>query len=227
MDLLNSSPEVEGHQELFYPYPRRAPPKAGCNDYLRYVETPPRIKIRPFAVFKYLDGLYQRDCSVGFKLMYSHMRSYPEILWYIGNRKINVIHLIRANALDVLISEAVAAVTGTSHNVRSNQQDKIPAVKLNPRKVLRQLKRLDSKIRWARRLLEFAHTPVIEITYEELRQDPAALNRLLDFLNVPLMKELPESSLTKRTNRDHPEVIDNYEEIRSILSDSPFAAMLR
>ncbi|MBW3568305.1 MAG: Stf0 sulfotransferase family protein, partial [Proteobacteria bacterium] len=117
MDRLNSVPGVQGHVELFYHLPRRSPPKAGCNDYPRYVERT-KAGIRPWSVMKYLDGVYSRKEAIGFKLMYEHLRAYPEILWFIVKRRLRVIHLVRDNHLDVVISSQLASTSGTWHRTR-------------------------------------------------------------------------------------------------------------
>ena len=47
--------------------------------------------------------------------MYSHLRLYPEVAVYLVRRRISVIHLIRRNLLDIMISLKVKAELGRAH----------------------------------------------------------------------------------------------------------------
>src|SRR5687768_11132775 len=115
MDLLNKRSGMEAHGELFLGRPRLSPAIAGRADFPRFIEVhgvtgPMRL---PY-VFSYLNTLYRPPRTVGFKLMYGQLRKHPEILTYMMIRRLRVVHLIRRNHIDVIVSEEVAKLTGTS-----------------------------------------------------------------------------------------------------------------
>jgi LPS sulfotransferase NodH len=142
MDRINNVPGAQGHMELFYHLPRQTPPMASCNDYPRFVEMRARLpKRRTAAVFEYLDGLYQRPGSVGFKLMYSQLRQNPQILPYLVRRRVRIVHLVRENLLDILLSEELARVTGTSHISRDQALLQVQ-VALDPGTLVARVRRL-------------------------------------------------------------------------------------
>src|SRR5688572_33465139 len=117
MSTLNNFQNVSGHGELFLPRPRNLDNKWDANfAYTRFVETKfQRFTVRPFSVFSYLNTLYSTPEKVGFKLMYKQLGLYPEILAYLVQRRIRVLHLIRRNHLDVMLSYAVKAKIGQAH----------------------------------------------------------------------------------------------------------------
>ncbi|MBW3567447.1 MAG: hypothetical protein KY410_05720, partial [Proteobacteria bacterium] len=178
MDRLDHSPEVEGHMELFRFDVRREPARAGTNDYPdeypRFVEsrdTQARGR-RPFAVFRYLREFYSQRRAVGFKLMYSQLRDYPEILPWLVWRRLPIVHLVRANHLDVVVSERLADATGHSHAVEESASTAPVRLDLDPDYVLRKVRKLERQQRAMRRLFQALPNPLLEVTYETLCNDP-------------------------------------------------------
>jgi hypothetical protein len=116
MSTLNSLKDVTAHGELLLPRSRSRDLRWD-SDFARprYIESGLRSP-RPFSLFSYLNGLYRTPGTVGFKLMYSQLRRYPETLAYLIARRIRVVHLVRENHLDVLISHAVCR---QSRNLRA------------------------------------------------------------------------------------------------------------
>ena len=221
MDRVNNIRGAQGHMELFYPDIRRKPPRAGCNDYGRFVETGRQFASgrRPRAVFAYLDGLYARPGTVGFKLMYSQLRQYPEILLYLLRHRLSVVHLVRENHLDVLISEELARVTGTAHaTVEEGVQD-ASVVELDPDIVAERVQRLGMKQQFFRRLLRVLPVPVHEISYEALLASDAAFVGLCRFLDLEAdCEDRAGSRLVKRQRAPHCEVISNYRQVADALA---------
>src|SRR4029078_8778188 len=82
----------------------------------RYVESRDRFgSLRPASVNRYLRDLYASPGSVVFKLMDSQLRSFPEILPFLVREKIDVVHLVRRNHVDVLISFALQTQSRRGH----------------------------------------------------------------------------------------------------------------
>lgn len=220
LDSLNSLPGVQGHMELFYHDIRREPPRGGCNDLDRFVEIGGRFAhgIRPFTVFAYLNALYRGPDIVGFKLMYSQLRRYPEILGYMVARRLRVLHLVRDNPLDVLISEATAAATGHSHATREEGRGRAVTVTLDVASLPERIRHLQHKQALVRALLQCLPNPVLEVHYEALCGEPHEFERAARFIGADGMA--PQSRLLKRQQAPHAEVLENYPEIMRALADT-------
>jgi hypothetical protein len=131
MDLLNMQANVEAHGELFLKHDRLRPAIAGRSDYRRFVEVHRTSGLmRVTRVFSYLNRLYRAPRTVGFKLMYTQLREYPEILAYLAIRRIRVVRLTGRNQLDVIVSDDLARLTGTSH-AEAGSKSGIPMVTWN------------------------------------------------------------------------------------------------
>lgn len=214
MDRINNVPSAQGHMELFLHFARRKPPRAGRNDYPRFVEMRPQLPRRRIsAVFEYLDGLYQRPGAVGFKLMYSQLLQNPEILAYLFLRRpVRIVHLVRHNLLDMLVSGELARVSGTSHVSRRDPLEKVQ-VALEPDRIVPQLRRLERKRRLMHGVLALLPNPVEEIAYEAMCRDSGEFERLCDFLGISAADEdTGMTQLVKRQRASHDEVLLNFRE---------------
>lgn len=229
MDRLNNSPEVEGHVELFYYDVRREPPRAGCNSFPRYVEMMRDEKLggRPFSVWRYLDRFYSRKKATGFKLMYSQLRVYPEILPWLAWHRIPIVNLVRENHFDIVISETLAASVGSSHaTVDEYDENAIVRLYMDPQVTVKKVRWLERKQRIARQILRSLPNPRIEVTYEKLCADDRAFDPLFDFLNVDKALVKSKTNLVKRQQRSHDEVIENYAEVRDAMLAAGYASLL-
>lgn len=227
MDRINNVPGAQGHMELFYHDVRRKPAMAGCNDYLRFVELRSELGRRPRAVFTYLDHLYARPGAVGFKLMYSQLREYPEILPYLVLRRLRIVHLVRQNHLDVVISEALAHATGTAH---VTVDDGVPApvvVDLDPVMIVRRVRWLENKQRTMRALVRILPCPVLEVSYESLCEGDAAFERVAGFIGAGAGGvSQPASRLVKRQRLPHEQVLRNYGDVATALTRAGYQRLL-
>ncbi|MGH7818915.1 MAG: sulfotransferase [Candidatus Binatia bacterium] len=226
MDLLNRAPGVEGHQEIFLPRPRERPAAAGRNDYPRFVEwrRARRRSPRPFSVFEYLDGLYDRAGAVGFKLMYSQLRLFPEIALHLAWRRVRIVHLVRRNHLDVIVSSAIRGVTGSAHATT-------PAagplrVRLEAPSLVGRIERLERNVRRARRIVGWLPGERVEVSYEALVAAPDAFRSVLAFLAPEASPAGGDSVLVKRQQRPRAEAIANYDEVERALAGTRWAWLL-
>lgn len=228
MDRLDHSAEVEGHMELFYFDVRREPPRAGCNSVPRFVESRQHEQLgrRPLSVFRYLDRFYSRRGAVGFKLMYSQLRQYPEILPWLAWRRLPVVHLLRENHLDVVISEAIAERVGSSHATREEARQENVRITLDPERTVQRIRRLTAKQGQMRSLLKLLPNPVHEMTYERLCAEPAGFERLYAFLHMNPELVRTDTRLVKRQRARHEEVIENYAQVHDALSGAGVAGLL-
>jgi len=228
MDLLNNVEGGECHGELFLPEPVETKPVAGCSDYDRYIERKRQhcSGVRPFSVFSYLNGLYRRNGIVGFRLMYSQLKKYPEILIYLTAKRLKIVHLVRENLLDLVISRKVAEKSGRSHDTAEGEKTKDTRVHLDPAETLARVRDLEKNVRFMDRFLATVRLPSTRITYEELVNGPASFRRLLEFLSLDTGAGLPESRLVKRQRKPHNESIENYAEIEKALTASGYERFL-
>ena len=228
MSTLNSFPDVFAHSELFLP--RRQVSEGKWNSdfaYPRFVES--KVKgpaIRPFSVFSYLNTFYSMPGKVGFKLMYKQLGLYPEILAYLLKHRVRVIHLMRQNHLDVMLSYAVKAKLGQSHLLAGQSAPDELRVQLDTRTLLRKLAWLQEQQNIARRLMKFFGLPHVEVIYEDLVRNHTLFLRIADFLSINAEQQIPKSALTKIRKEGHRDVIRNYDEVKEVLVNSKFAGLL-
>jgi LPS sulfotransferase NodH len=226
IDLLNQI-GVEAHGELFLRQPRTTPPLVGRADYKRFVDyyRGPRA-LRFGHVVRFLNELYNRSHAVGFKLMYGQLRSYPEVGAYLCVRRVRILHLIRDNLIDALVSEELARITGVSH-VRKDGDLPVPTVHLRTSDLVRRLDRRRRATAIASKLVRLSMCPCLEVTYERLLDSPTELQGIAGFLNSSVGAVSPQSRLAKRGSREQRHSISNYKEVAAALAGSPYASMLR
>jgi len=225
VSLLDKLEDTQVYAELFLPRKRKW--DAGSIDYPRFVDASPRgLAVRPWSVFSYLDGLYQRPGAIGFKLMYGQLMHYPEILAYFVTHRIRVVHLVRENHLDVVISGAIRTKTGQAHRLSGKPEPGSIQVELNPETLKDRLKTLRRNIMTVRKLLRWSRLPHIEVVYEELVRDPSRFSLIWDFLSINPEGQLPQSDLVKIRRGRYAEVISNYDEVKTALAGSVFAGLI-
>lgn len=228
MSVLNAYQDVVGQGELFLPR-RRSNEKRWDSDfaYPRYVEwTAGRGGLRPRSVFRYLDAFFAQGGHVGFKLMYSQLRTYPEILPYLLRNGTRVVHLVRENHLDVLISYAVKREIGKAHVLAAEDRPRDTTVHIPASSLLRRMRWLQLKHDMARRLLRVSRLPHLEVSYEDLVRDPRRFEDILAFVGVSTAGEEPRSHILKTRQGGQKDVIANYDEVARTLADTRFAALL-
>jgi LPS sulfotransferase NodH len=230
--MLGSHPTVGTYGELF---DRRGKdyPVWGRSD-IRYLAAYSRDRgprrdpvTRASLCFSYLNELYSpRDGleAIGFKLMYSHVKETPAVFPYICAKRVRVVHLVRTNLLDIIISDDTARARGSFHSTGPDP-DQV-TVSLDPATVLARLRALDRQVRVVRRALALTRTPTIEVAYEQLVADPRAFGDVLRFLEVDEPGRDLSSKLQKLNRLTKEQIIDNYGEIESALRPTRFAALL-
>ena len=229
MSTMNNFQDVSAHGELFLPRARILDEKwDAAFAYTRFIETKFKsFTFRPFSVFSYLNTLYSTPGKVGFKLMYKQLGLYPEILAYFIRHRVRVIHLVRRNHLDVMLSYAVKAKIGRAHLlVGQSAPDKL-RVELDTRNLVRQFMWLQRQQNIARKLLLGCRLPHLEVIYEDLVRDQTYNFRLIgDFLSINSTEQMPQSPLTKIRKGTHRDMISNYDQVKKELANSKFASLL-
>jgi LPS sulfotransferase NodH len=241
MDVLNHVEGMSAYSELF-----SAPEKeAGTQDltreqanittqyldktiraYPHYYQKTAKRGIRPFSTFSYLDTFYEQERRNGFKLMYTQLARHPEIWAYVRFRGISIIHLVRQNHLDVIISREMRKATKTTHRVVGAQEVQPVQVILEPDKLVKQMKSLQRNIDLARRLIKVSRVHALEIFYEDLTRDSFSFDPVWRFLYIDSQNIEPQSRLVKLVRAGYTESIANYDEVRQALQSTEFAHLL-
>jgi LPS sulfotransferase NodH len=242
-EMLDSHPALKVYSELFLPDARGIPlwEPSDFEFAASFVEgraRPPAIVTRRYWTVVYLRRLFGQDDDriVGFKYMYDQVRHSPEVLAYAAAARVPVVHLIRRNLLDTVISSKLALASGLYH-LPADGRPAIPwlaserdgtRIRLDPDEVVAELRRLARERRRVRTWLRLSRTPAIEVEYEALVADPSRFGPILAFLGVadPDPSRLA-SGLTKVRTDPRADVISNYPELESKLSGTAFEPFLR
>ncbi len=228
MSVLNGLDGVAAHGELFLPRPR-SEERRWDSDFARprYVESQEHLGgTRPLSVFRYLDAFYKSEDAAGFKLMYSQLKLFPEILPYLVRRNIRVIHLVRRNHLDVLVSFAIKRQIDQAHVLINQDRPTAIAVNIPVDFLVRDVRRLQFRHDLGRALLRVSRLRHVEIAYEELVASQLRFADVLRFLEIQSSVELLESNIVKTRLGSQRQVIRNYDEVRRVLEGSRFAHLL-
>lgn len=225
MDMLDNHPNIKVYNELFLNMDNKskwADPNQPI--FYNYEKTAPGK--RPWKTIKYLKNLYTYDGkydAIGFKLMYDHLFRKPEILVNLISEGYKIIHLVRENPVDVMVSYAIAKQQKRFFAEKEVENKKLY---LEPLAFKKEVEKQDFKVNLARSIVKFLPNQVLSITYNDLRQDKdGTLDLITQFLGVPGVEKTGtvESSLKKLNQKSHAETIENYEEVKAIFAGTKFA----
>ena len=194
--------------------------------YPLYYQNSIKRGLRPFSTFSYLDAFYEREVMSGFKLMYTQLAYHPEIWAYVRLKGISVLHLVRKNHLDVVISREMRKVTKTTHRVAGAKELKRVQVTLEPNALIKKMRSLQRHIDMARGLIKVSRVPSLEIIYEDLSRDPSCFEPVWAFLQINPTHNMPQSNLVKLVRAGYPESIANFEEVRTALQGTEFECLI-
>ena len=250
-NLLNAHPRVVNYGEVLgdwnLPYKLHHKFNLGgksVTDYLHYIYTSPfffyaaqfyslytHLKKRKKINFKFrnkIESLGIKEFSINFK-----KRNINH--WLQNNNDIFVINLFRENQLKRLISvemmkhSNVVYLDNKSTPKMGTDTFKKKKIYLNPKDILNQLSIYEQEIDEQNALAR--NTPskkILNIRYEDLfsssQSQAEYTKKIFNFLNVEQI--YVESSHKKILSDKLPDLIENYEEIKRILQNSPFANYL-
>lgn len=242
-EMLNSHAELKVYSELFLAEGRGIP-LWEPNDIefaVSFVESRarrPKLITRRYWTVRYLRRLLGQDVPqrVGFKYMYDQIRRSPEVLAYAAVARVPVVHLIRRNLLDTVISASLARASGLYH-LPTDGRPQIPwhaagqvetKIRLEPGETLGELHRLMRERRLVRAWLRASRTPTYEVQYEELAADPTRFGVILKFLGVRQVDVSSlDAGLKKLRTAPRSDVVTNFAEVESALAGTPYEAFLR
>ena len=228
MDMLDNHPNIKVYNELFLNMDNKskwADPNQPI--FYNYEKTTPGK--RPWKTIKYLNNLYTYDGqydAIGFKLMYDHLFRKPEILVNLLSEGYKIVHLVRENSIDVMLSYAIAR---ENKRFFTEQEVENKKIHLNPHEFNKQVKKQDFKVNLARIILAALPNKILNISYDNLKDNQReTLTKITQFLSVPNVDNQEEITITlKKINQKSPaEVIENYSEIKAIFTGTKFAKYL-
>lgn len=161
--------------------------------------------------------------ALGLRVTYRNTVRYPQVVQWIHDENVKVIHLIRHNLLKACLSKRTSKVHKLGH---PRDGDAVEPVKINVpvRKLLRDLRIRREKLERQRAL--FRDGPYLEVSYEDLvAQRERESQRLLSFLGVHAETAL-ETDLVKINPDKISLIVSNYDELCSGLRGTEFEAML-
>lgn len=241
-EMLNSHPDVRVHTELFLAegtgHPMWEPSHIEfVESYLEQNAAGAGRLARSYWRLKYLRRIFdQSDVrAVGFKFMYDQARHNVEVLPYAALTRIRVVHLLRRNLLDTVISAKLAQATRLYHLAADDRpavpwwpsERKEAAVRIQPPELLGELNRLQAERRRVQAWLRFSRTPTCEVEYERLAGDKDAFGPVLEFLGLPAGDTgRLASALQKLRTKSQGDVVENYDEVRAALSGTAYEQFL-
>jgi LPS sulfotransferase NodH len=232
VDMLTSHPRVVAYSELFM-HGGEGVPKWGQEQDLPYWQTYIRDKgggrvARPYWLWRYLGEAFRERPGVdaiGFKLMYSQLtrisRPLMPALWL---KRVRIIHLMRRNALDVVLSKEAGAARGGRLHAREGNDVEQVRLRLDTDSLLRRMTLHERAIAGARVRFKRVGLPYREVVYEDLAADESGFDSLFEFLDVAPAPV--SSSLQKLNPTSHHELIENYGEVREALEGTEFEPLL-
>lgn len=229
-NLLQSHPEIVCYSELFHP--------DRCSfDYPFFPEDQDEsvLMLRKSEPEKFLKELIFRGYeanfrAVGFKVQYSQLedpRFESAVKWLYNENTLAVIHLIRNNFLDTLVSHKLALATrewwktdprivreakrlgigGTDISETDIPEFDILQIEISVEEMLNYFEQMELQI--VRYRERFTKHPVLEVAYEDLvMPDAMASSGILNFLGVapaPLF-----SRIVKQKKRSNQEILTNF-----------------
>ncbi|MGB7414143.1 MAG: sulfotransferase [Thermosynechococcaceae cyanobacterium] len=241
-DLLSCHPKIKVFGELFLwrqEWERKKTQPGTCKtlwekdnllphpSYYRFANS--NFGSRPQIIFKYLDQLHtypESHQALGFKLMYNQLLPRPEILFKLIKDEYKIIHLVRGNYLDILISKASLQQNNAVH-LKGKQESNTSEVSLNSSNLLRDLRIRESIATFMKTILHLLPNQVLEINYESICTDKdLAIQSVIDFLEVPKLDITYKSEFQKVNHGAYRQKISNYEEVIEVLKGSKFGNLL-
>src|SRR3972149_8866201 len=179
VNTINNIPDVACYDELFTL--KETIYRAGEIDFPSFLEWG-RSHTGPLSVWRYLDQLYARRKKTGFKLTFHQAKEHWEFFPYGVLKKVGVIHLVRQNTLDLVLSLVAAQNRGQFHY---KQREKIPdqtPIRVDPGFLIKRINKVHQNHAQSKKMLKSLRLRCIEVFYEDLLADKLNFKPIWDFL---------------------------------------------
>lgn len=171
---------------------------------------------------RFLDELFAAPGyqAIGFKLMASQVRNFPSVLPYIKEHGVRVIHLLRENPFDILLSRLSMQVRGYAHS--TSQSGNPVTLSVPTGNLVEELREIEKEgLQW-KHMFE-GRVPYVLVTYDNFVQNKKDVSlELLTFLGVDPGVEL-KSDLVKLNTRPVSDMVVNYAEVKACLQSTEFS----
>lgn len=180
--------------------------------------------LRDFVFYEH----YWQPVAVGFKLFYHQARDTggARRAWeyLIAHKDIHVIHLVRRNMLESMLSLRIAFQTNEWASLTTEAPaptEPLAPLHFSPQECEGYFTETGKSQQWAR--AAFSDHPSIEVEYEGdlCRRFQATMHRVQDFLGVPRRRS--RRLLRKQARRRPAEQISNYAELKAHFAPTPYA----
>lgn len=236
VDLLNSLPHVVAYGELFALHGREENGEKYGRQGFPYFETYVRERRRRLAPLRlvsridYLNDLTRMHAAmtVGFKLTYKEASLNPGLLSILTLRRTPVVHLIRSNALDAVVSWEVARSRRIFHLQDGEPLPPLAPVRLDAGGLAQQLDWREFGVTKMRARILNLRLPYIEAFYEELigPRGEEKIAGILEYLGLEVPPNMPKSGLTRVSDVPTNSAIENFDEVCDALAGTRFEWML-
>ncbi len=229
MESLNGLDGVRAYGEIFLgkrgSEEKADPLTIGATTYADWVDRfPDQFRLK--RVWSYLDFL-RRDAGsdVAFKLMYNQIKLYPEIFAAVPLQRMPVIHLVRGNHFDTMLSGYRLRKLGVKHSTLPIKEEKVTIPVHEAMKILRKQVR---ELKLAKVWLKIITNPVLRIYYEDLIENPSSsIHRICEFIGTSAPDNSSSDTAFKKINtKSYRETIGNYDELKFALAKTPFQKYL-
>lgn len=152
--------------------------------------------------------------------MYSQLKQHPKLLLYLKLRNLKIVHLVRSNDLDVLISLERMRMTGVAH-LRTGESAEYPKpIRLDTKLLINNIR----KRRYNRNLIRFILNTLrishIEIEYEDLLKNEETWKSILAFLKIEPSNTKPTPQTVKGEKLPRSVSIKNAREVYTKLQEA-------
>ena len=225
---LDSHPEIRCYGELFINHSENIN-KEDDYRYFHYLrEKWYRRFLVPLAGRSYINRFLDKKLeanrglkTIGFKLMYNQCNG--ALFDWIKANDVSVIHLIRENILESLVSTEIRRRTNVAH---SNSVVEVSPFEIDVKMISRQIFKRREQIKEYRSKLS-GYRKLIEISYDDYFSNKKKNDfELLSFLGADAEYEI-DSDLKKINKYKLQDILVNHEELVASLKNTPFERLVR
>jgi hypothetical protein len=226
MQLLDDLPGIRAYGEIFLGVSAKDNSDVRMRPAMSYVDWIDQYgtEFPPFRVNRYLAHIEGGE-RVTFKLMYDQIRQRPETIVALAMRKYRLVHLVRRNYLDTIVSRSLAQQTGLYHSVTPVN---LQTIHLPVPSLITQLHRLDWQVRLFSAALKLTPCSVLTVDYENLVDHTSGeMQRVAEFMGLTYSVARDDRRDWRKINtKTIDQVVENFDEIRIALSKTRFAYLL-
>ncbi|MCK5341900.1 MAG: hypothetical protein KAR20_00770, partial [Candidatus Heimdallarchaeota archaeon] len=150
----------------------------------------------------------------------------PYLTDYLKSNNVVIVHFIRKNLLDIIISKETAFLRNLYHT-RNESDIKQISLTLGTSDLIQRLRWQQREVEIAREKYRQIGLPYLEMFYEDLIASQANFDNLFITLDVNETNYELTSSLKKINTASQHEIIKNYDDVAQLLNLAGFGELLR